>query len=232
MSFNPSKCNTINITRKRTKIHHNYSLYNQILENVPSTAYQGVELASDLTWKDHIHKICTKANNKLAFIRRNLQINNTGVKETAYKGLVRPASEYCATIWDPHHKKYIDQIEAIQRRAARFVLNNYNYKASVTDMLDRFGWESLELRILRARLAMFFRIQHNLIAVPLPPFITRPYRLKPDFPHQYRIVFASTEAYKNSFFVRTVYQWNHLPSSIATLTTLNSFKEALSSYYP
>ena len=79
---------------------------------------------------------------------------------------------------------------------------------------------------------MFYKIQHHLIAIPLPSFILRPYRLKPEYPHRYQIVFASTESYKNSFFIRTVHQWNLLPPSTATLNTLNCFKEALSSYIP
>ena len=134
MSFNPDKCNSISITRKINKITHTYSLHNQELKHVPSTTYLGVELSSDLTWRDQINKVCSKGNKQLGFLRRNLQINNTKVKETAYTGLVRPALEYCSTIWDPHHHKYIDQLQKVQRRAARFVCSSYYYKASVTDM--------------------------------------------------------------------------------------------------
>ncbi len=197
-----------------------------------STTYLGVELASDLTWKNHINRTCSKANKQLAFSRRNLQIKNTKIKDTAYKGLIRPATEYCATIWDPHHQKYIDQLEAVQRRAARFVYNDYSYQSSVTDMIKKLEWESLKLRRRKARLNIFYKIQHHLVAIPLPPFIIRPYRLKQENPHRYRIVFASTESYKNSFFVRTVFQWNLVPPSIATLDTFDSFKSAMSSYSP
>ena len=199
-----------------------------------STTYLGVELASDLTWKNHINRTCSKANKQLAFLRRNLQIKNKRIKETAFKGLVRPATEYCATIWDPHHQKYIDQVEAVQRRAARFVNNDYSYESSPTEMIRKLEWESLKLRRRKARLNVFYKIQQNLVAIPLPPFIIRPYRLqlKLEKSHHYRTVFASTEAYKNSFFVRTVFQWNLLPSAIATLDTFVSFKNAILSYSP
>ena len=94
MSFNPDNCNSISITRKINKITHTYSLHNQELKHVPSTTYLGVELSSDLTWRDQINKVCSKGNKQLGFLRRNLQINNTKVMETAYTGLVRPALEY------------------------------------------------------------------------------------------------------------------------------------------
>ena len=232
MSFNPDKCNSISITRKRNKLCHSYKLHNQDLKQVSSTPYLGVELSSDLTWHDQINKVCSKGNKQLAFLRRNLQINNMKVKETAYTRPVRPAMEYCSTIWDPQHHKYIDQIEKLQRRAARFVCNSYSYRASVTDMLNRLTWEALEVRRRRVRLIMFFKIQHGLISIPLPPFILRSSRPKEELPHLFKVIYSSTEAYRNSFYVRTVREWNLLPVSIGTLGSLPSFKDGLSSFYP
>ena len=40
--------------------------------------------------------------------------------------------EYSSTVWDPHIKEDIHKIEMIQRRAARFVFNNYDLIDSVT----------------------------------------------------------------------------------------------------
>jgi hypothetical protein len=125
MSFNASKCNSIAITLNLKKIDSEYSLHNSVLERAKSATYLGIELSCDLTWSTHIEKAANKANRQLAFIRRNLKILNSKVKETAYFGLVRPILEYGATIWDPHHKKYKTKLEMIQHRAARFVLNRH-----------------------------------------------------------------------------------------------------------
>ena len=232
MEFNPSKCNAINITRKKKKLHYDYTLHHKVLDNVTSTKYLGVHLSSDLSWRNHINHATSKANQQLAFIRRNLQINNMKIKEAAYKGLVRPVTEYCAPIWDPHHKKYITQLEAIQRRAARFVCNNYDYRASVTEMIDRLNWESLAHRRLISRLTMLFKIEHNLVAVTPPALLAHPQRPRPGHPHAFQVVYVSTEAYKNSFYIRTICQWNSLPSSVACQNSLECFQTALSSFYP
>ena len=74
-------------------------------------------------------------------------------------------------------------------------------------MINNLGWESLELRRRKARLTMFFKIQQNLVAIPLPPFIICPARPKPDLPHVFRVVYASTESYRNSFYIRTIKDW-------------------------
>ena len=148
VSFNADKCNSIIITRKKNKIQHSYSLHNQNLEQVKYTRYLGVDLASDLSWKNHIERTCSKANRQLAFLSRNLQIQNTRVNETAYKGLVRPLTKYCCTVWDPNYKKYKKQLESVQRKAARFVHNRYERQTPVNEMVNNLGWDPLELQHL------------------------------------------------------------------------------------
>ena len=65
------------------------------------------------------------------------------VKVACYKSMIRPILEYASTVWSPYMKKNILMIEAVQRRAARFVTNTYNQTSSVTAMLFRLGWSSV-----------------------------------------------------------------------------------------
>ena len=51
-------------------------------------------------------------------------------------------------------------IEAIQRRAAQFVMSDYSRDNSVTEMLDTLGWQSLEIE---ARLVLMFKVVHGLV---------------------------------------------------------------------
>ena len=230
MQFNATKCSSIPITRKRNKQLYQYTLHNQPLEQVNSATYLGVELSSDLTWAKHINKTCNKANRNLGFIRRNLPIRNSHAKEIAFKGLVRPILEYCSTVWDPQDiKKYTCNLEMVQRRAARFTLGRFhNLSSSLTEMLQ-LQWETLVHRRRIARLVMFFKIQHGLVAVPQPLIMTRPPRLRPGYPHHFLRAHNSTDAYKNSFFPLAIAQWNSLPKSIACRGSLPSFQADLSS---
>ena len=128
MRFQPVKCNMMQLTRKHlNKIQASYTLEGAVLENVDNIKYLGVTITNDLKWNTHISNICTKANRTLGFLRRTLFSCPQNVKETAYKGMVRPILEYGSSVWDPHPDKLQVELEKIQNCAARFVTRNYVY---------------------------------------------------------------------------------------------------------
>ena len=92
----------------------------------------------------HIDYITSKANQALALLQRNLISCPTQVKINCYKTFFHPIMDYCSTVWSPYTLCNINKAEAIQRRAARFVLNDYSRYSSVTAMLDRLSWNTLE----------------------------------------------------------------------------------------
>ena len=57
MRFNAKKCYILSMKKKS---HHSYILNNQILEQVLSNPYLGLQIAEDLKWKEHIHNFCKK----------------------------------------------------------------------------------------------------------------------------------------------------------------------------
>ena len=82
------------------------------------------------------------------------------MREAAYKGLVRPILEYGSSVWDPHYEGLIDDLEKVQKRAARFVTNfrNYTYeKGSITDILKKLKWESLQKRRKDNRIILLYK---------------------------------------------------------------------------
>ena len=131
MRFQPVKCNMMQLTRKRIKkIHASYTLEGTNLENVESIKNLGVTITSDLRWNTHVSNVCTNANRTLGFLRRNLYSCPQEVKEAAYKGL------------DPPGVVLQEELESVQKRAARFVTGNYNYETgSMTGILGQLKWE-------------------------------------------------------------------------------------------
>ena len=124
-----------------------------------SAKYLGVTLTRDLRWNRHVENIAYKANQSLGFLRRNLRINSCNRKSLAYKTLVR-ILEYSSAAWDPYTKENVKKLEMVERRAARYVLNRYNYVSSVNEMLQELQWNTLEERRKKDTLVMFYKI-HN-----------------------------------------------------------------------
>ena len=159
MEFNPSKCQVVGVTDFRRPINTSYYLHGQALEAVTSARYLGVDISSGLSWNSHIDRITGNANSTLGFLKRNIKTKLPKVRETTYNTLVRPKLEYVSPMWDPHTKDKISQIEKVQLRAARWITSNYDYRSSVTSMIENLGWRTLEQRRSDARLCLFYRIR-------------------------------------------------------------------------
>ena len=228
MKFNAKKCESIRMCRKRNPLTRMYTISGQILQEVSSARYLGVNITNKLDWSKHVASTTKKSNGTLAFLRRNLKTCPKKIKENAYTSLVRPVLEYGAAIWDPYLGKDISSIEMVQRRAARFVTNDYAYTSSVSDMIAELGWHSLADRRSDIRLITLFRTIHKLMEVPTSDILTpADPRTRSNHKLKYKTIKASTSAYKNSFFVKTIPLWNQLPSEIAECCTIEAFKKQL-----
>ena len=139
MQFNADKRFTTHLTKKRKINEFNYTLHNHILEVTKDSKYLGVTFSSDLSWNSHINNISAKANRTIGFLRRNMHSYPKEVKASAYTTLVRPSIEYASSVWDLYTRNNIQQLEAIQRRAARFVYKNFYDREPgiVTSMVSR-----------------------------------------------------------------------------------------------
>jgi len=132
MSFNPNTCEGIHIIKKRNPIIHDYKIYKATLQSVKSGKYLGVNIANNLSLNTHIESTTKKANTSLSFLRRNITSCPQDIKAQTYKTLARHILEYAGTVCDPHTATNINQLEVVQKRAARFVKVDYRTTSSTT----------------------------------------------------------------------------------------------------
>jgi hypothetical protein len=132
--------------------------------------------------------------------------------------------EYASLVWDPHHQTDIGKLKSVQRRAARFVLSSQHNRSSVTAMIQRLGWRSLEDRRRDARLTMLYKIDRELVAISKTDRLDRPTRrLRQSHDNVYQVPHCRIDVRKMSFFPRAVRDWNALPPDKASLDTLEAF---------
>ena len=216
MRFQPVKYNMMQLTRKRiNKIHTSYTLEGTDLENVESIKYIGVTITSDLRWSAHVSNVCTKANRTLGFLRRNLRSCSQEVKEAAYKGLVCPVLDYGSLVWDPPGAVLQEELEGVQKRAARFVTGNYNYETwSMTGILGQLKWECLKKRRKYNRLILLYKGLKGKASVPTDDLIPKTRRCRNQHSMVSQTPIANTDVYKGSFFPNTIRDWNARPDSL------------------
>ena len=149
----------------------------------------------------------------LGIPRRNLRSASTETKTNAYITMVRSNLEYCASAWHPHQKKYEQNIEMVQRRASRFILDIYHNTSNVTSMLDELSWETLKSRRIKIQLTNLYKIQHDLIDVEASKYLTK-WSTTARSKHSSRLNLyqPSSDQFKFSFFPRTIIHRYSLPA--------------------
>ena len=167
VSFNPSKCTLMSISRSSSPFIFFYSLCDVILQQVDEAKYLGILLRSDLMWSKHIQHLVSKANSTMGLLRRNLTTHSAKLREQAFISLVHSCLEYCCAIWDPHLAKDSDNLEAVQRRAACFVTQDYSRDTSVTQLLKDLHWLQLKDRRRDICLSLMYRIVTGKVVVPV-----------------------------------------------------------------
>ena len=228
MQFNPGKCTILTISHGTPKYQKFYTLCGQILQHTSEAKYLGVTLSSDLQWSKHIQDITSKCSSTLGLLRRYLSGCPIKLREQAYIALIRSRLEYCSAVWDPHLKKDINSVEAVQRRAARFTVQDYRYSSSVTAMLSDLNWLLLKDRRKDIRLTLLFQIIRGKISAEAEYILLKPdSRTRKKHNSTYRHLRPHTEQYRQSFFVNTIIDWNNLSEACVNADTITAFKAQL-----
>ena len=128
LTFNETKCSLLPIISCPSA---NQSDHQYLINGIPiSSSNQqkdlGVLVSSDLSWSHHIAKITSKAYKILGLLRRTFSSSSDiTTKKRLYISLVRSQLLYGSQIWRPLHLKDTNPIESVQRRATKYILNDY-----------------------------------------------------------------------------------------------------------
>jgi len=158
--------------------------------------------------KRHLHCI---ASNTLAFLHRNLRHYHQRVKLDACKIFVLPILNYAATVWSPHTQYYINKLEAVQKHAAHFIVSDYRRLSSITSILNSLKLKSIVYQHTRLHLLIFYKIINHLVELPIPTYIVHSTRCLRGNQDKLIKLSATVDAYKFSFYPRSITLWNQLP---------------------
>ena len=159
---------------------------------------------------------------------------------------IRSIFEHCSVIWSPQNKSIREKFESIQKRGVKWIFGEMF--ASYSDEI--FLQKQKELKILPIKLkfilndlVMFYKILNELVPISLPSYITA---CVPDDVRYTRrnaaiydqsdsstfkcSITPNCDAFRYSFFYRTVRRWNSLPVGIREATSLTAMKSSLTTF--
>ena len=230
MTFNPSKCTTIRVsTGRRHKFQSTYMLHGQTLDVVDGSKYLGVTVTDNLSWSKHVSDTASKAHCSLGFLRRNFKHCSRQVKAATYTSVVRPVLEYAAPVWDPYRQADIKSREQVPS-AKQLAMCTITIHRAHLDASQRWS-TSLAGKAYRTDArspdsAFSTKHIHSLVdidkATYLKPGDSRT-RSHTGFYQEH----TAHEVYHNSFFPRTIREWNRLPNSVTSAPTVDGFRACL-----
>lgn len=234
MEINQTKTVALRVTNKSKRVFHSdYTLCSTRLSTVNEIKYLGVTISNNLNWRAHLENICSVAERKLWYLRRKLRLASTSVKLAAYLTYIRPTLEYGSIVWDPSEIGLINMLERVQRRAARFILSKYSSTESVTEMLRSLQLPTLAERRQLARLKFLFLLSKNRLNINTTKYLTPHHgrNLRGINDYTYEVPQQRVNVYANSFFPKTIRQWNALPLPVVQCDSVENFEKRLKDFY-
>ena len=159
--FHPDKCKTLHLGHNNQK--KQYYINNQPIKSVNFEKDLGVYTTEDLKQHKQVAELVKRANRMLGMIKRAITCKNISNIMSYYKTLVRPIIDYASAIWNPYHKKDIDKLEKVQRRATKIITEIRNLPYG--ERLRRCKLMTLEERRRRYDLIEMFKVMKGIYKI-------------------------------------------------------------------
>ena len=109
MTFNPEKCEILELGRVKWSLSTSYFLNGQKLSVIVKHKHLGVTLSTKLSSSSHIDE-AVKARKVWEIIQRTVRGANVLAKLQLYNSFVVPLLEYASPVWNPHTMEILKSV--------------------------------------------------------------------------------------------------------------------------
>ena len=235
MVINMDKTKTMIVTtkQKRARIDDSLhiTLFDKPLSLVSSEKVLGVQVDNNLSWTDHVSKVSKKMSTNiwlLSKIKRYLSVEH---RVLFYKSYVQPHLDYGNIVWGNAAKTNLLQLERLQRRACRVILN-YNVD-DVYQSMNNLKIMSFSERVFLRKAKFMFKVSNSITPDYINSMFTKR-QPNDDDGNESRMLRSiaqdnfvlpkpKTESYKNSMAFSGSVVWNCLTKDIKMAPSSESF---------
>ena len=101
----------------------------------------------EVEFNDHVSQMCTKAGRQLNVLQRLEECLDYNSRMDIYKTFIMSNFNYCPVIWMFTSKASLSKLETLQKRALRFVLNDY--ESTDQHLLHNYNVPGIKILLLR-----------------------------------------------------------------------------------
>ena len=165
-------------------------------------------------------------------------MNNSKKRRTLYLTLVRSLFNHCSEIWC-HSGLAVVPFDNFQKRCIKWILKETYIPYSGSEYYEKLKYlEILPMDyFLKHDMHLFYKVIHEVIPIKLPKEIVKS-RLCTRSSHNDNLIFNLHESIRdtkrilsNSYFIRSISNWNRLPKVIRESDSFNEFKNELNKYF-
>ena len=148
MNVNPGKFQAIILDKKKTDhAPETIKIDNKAVKVKSLVKLLGVQTDAELNFNLHIANICRSAANQLNALTRLRKFLGFEEKKVLINSYFHSNFNYCPLARMFSHAKSLKKVEALQKRAFRFLYNDYN--SPLEEILKKSGKVCMEVSKLR-----------------------------------------------------------------------------------
>ena len=204
------------------------------INNSSSVKYLGVNLDNTLSGESIASNFIKKTSGRLKFLYRHSNCLIFKSRKTLSSALIMCHFDYACSSWySAISQKYKKQLQILQNKVVRFILDVGPRTHIGQNELDKVGMLSCKDRIVQLKLNHVFKIFND----------TCPHYLKFDFtrvsslhkyntrgsPFNFVVPLAKGQA-KFTFYRIAIHYWNSLPNEIKSISDFNLFKKLVNKH--
>lgn len=162
VAIHPDKTHATLFSQRRNPDPPEIRLDGKIITWTNTNLYLGVTLDSKLRWKEHVEKIASKANGKIAALYPLLKSRSMPLasKLRLIQGVIVPTMTYASPVWSGCSPNVREKLQKVQNKALKIALRTPMYTRTTSIHRDT-GFELLDDVMLRQNENFYAALKTN-----------------------------------------------------------------------